>query len=165
MPAAKVIHLATHGIVNGDDPLNSFLALGRTGDQPGSDGRLTVGEVYGLDLHADLVVLSACRSGTGRISSDGVAGLSRAFFYAGTASLVSTLWDVADHPAAELVTDFYRLLGPASGSSKSSALRSAQLRLLASLRKGQLRVDTPFGKLALPEDPILWAGFVLMGEP
>jgi CHAT domain-containing protein len=165
MPAAKVIHLATHGIVNGDDPLNSFLALGRTGDQPGGDGRLTVGEVYGLDLHADLVVLSACRSGAGPISSDGVAGLSRAFFYAGTASLVSTLWDVADHPAAELVTDFYRLLGPASGSSKSSALRSAQLRLLASLRKGQLRVDTPFGKLALPEDPILWAGFVLMGEP
>jgi len=161
---AKVIHLATHGVIDSSNPLSSFLALGRTTDQAGGNGRLTAEEVYSLDLHADLVVLSACRTGLGRISGDGVAGLARAFFYAGTASVVSTLWDVADQPTAELLANFYRSFSKPN-TSKSQALRQAQLRLLQSLRAGQIRTDTPFGRLPLPDDPILWAGFVLMGEP
>jgi CHAT domain-containing protein len=164
MPHAKVIHLATHGVIDDTNPLSSFLAFGRTTDQPNGNGRLTAEEVYSLDLHADLVVLSACRTGLGRISGDGVAGLARAFFYAGAASVISTLWDVADQPTAELLANFYRSFGKPN-ISKSQALRLAQLRLLQSLRTGQIRTDTPFGSLPLPEDPILWAGFVLMGEP
>jgi CHAT domain-containing protein/tetratricopeptide (TPR) repeat protein len=165
MASSKVIHLATHGIVDGANPLGSFLALGRLSDSPDADGRLTAAEVYGMDLHADLVVLSACRTGIGPISGDGVAGLARAFFYAGAATVVSTLWDVADGPASQLVATFYQSLSRANSPSKVDALRTAQLNLLRSLRNGQVHVDTPFGKLTLPEDPILWAGFVLMGEP
>ncbi|MCC6367261.1 MAG: CHAT domain-containing protein [Bryobacterales bacterium] len=162
MPAAKVIHLATHGIIDNHDPLGSFLALGRTVGRPGGNGRLTAAEVYKLDLRADLVVLSACSTGLGRISGDGVAGLARAFFYAGVASVLSTVWDVADLTAARLIEDFYRSEGR---SGKSEALRNAQLRLIRALRRGEVRVDTPFGALPLPEEPALWAGYVLLGEP
>jgi CHAT domain-containing protein len=162
--SAKVIHFATHGIVSNDDPFSSYLALGR-GRDGSTDGRLTAEEVYRLNLNADLVVLSACRTGLGRISGDGVAGLARAFFYAGAASVVATLWDVADAPASQLVAGFYQQMAPTLTNDKSEALRTAQLHLLRSLRRGELHVDTPFGKLPLPEDPLLWAGFVLIGEP
>ena len=165
MTSAKVIHLATHGVLNSSSPLRSFLALGRTSDDKGADGRLTAEEVYALDLRADLVVLSACRTGLGRISGDGVAGLARAFLYAGAASLVATLWDVADQPTALLLEAFYRGFIKGGPNAKSDALRAAQLRLLRSLRKGELRVDTPLGALQLPEDPLLWAGYALIGEP
>src|SRR6267142_6334324 len=166
IPSAKVIHFATHGIVKTDDALGSFLALRQTAESAAADGRLTAEEVYGLDLHADLVVLSACRTGLGQISTDGVAGLARAFFYAGASSVVSTLWDVADEPASQLIADFYRSFANRTETwTKGEAMRTAQLHLLRSLRNGQLQVSTPFGKVPLPEDPILWAGFVVMGEP
>ena len=165
MPAAKVIHLATHGVIDNNNPLGSFLALARMNGQPAGNGRLTAEEVYSLNLHADLVVLSACRTGLGRISGDGVAGLARAFFYAGAASVISTLWDVADQPTAQLIEDFYRSFSRGGKNGKSEALREAQLHLLRSLRKGEVRVDTPFGALPLPEDPALWAGYILLGEP
>ena len=165
MPSAKVIHLATHGVIDNTHPLSSFLALGKTSNDPAGNGRLTAEEVYSLSLHADLVVLSACNTGLGPISGDGVAGLARAFFYAGAASVVSTLWDVADQPTARLIEDFYRSLNSRGSNGKSQALRQAQLNLLRFMRKGQVRVDTPFGKLPLPEDPIFWAGYILLGEP
>src|SRR6185295_18357087 len=74
-----VVHLATHGVVRDDAPLTSFLALGSGGPLPAQDGRLTAEEVYGLRLPATLVFLSACRSGRGRVTGDGVLGLTRAF--------------------------------------------------------------------------------------
>jgi CHAT domain-containing protein len=165
MTGAKVIHLATHGVIDNRNPLASFLAFGRINSEPDSDGRLTAEEVYRLDLNADLVVLSACRTGLGRITGDGVAGLARAFFYAGTASVISTLWDVIDGPTAQLFADFYRSLGNDGKNGKSEALRDAQLHLLRSLQSGRVREETPFGKLTLPEDPVFWAGYVLLGEP
>jgi CHAT domain-containing protein len=163
MAAAKVIHLATHGVIDNNDPLKSFLALGRVGERPGMNGRLTAEEIYSIDLHADLVVLSACRTGLGRISGDGVAGLARAFFYAGAASVISTLWDVPDRPTARLTEEFYRSFPKSIG--KSESLREAQLKLIRLLRNGEVTVATPFGTLPLPEAPELWAGFVLLGEP
>ncbi|HUA64113.1 MAG TPA: CHAT domain-containing protein [Verrucomicrobiae bacterium] len=165
MPTATVIHLATHGILDTNNPLASFLALGRIPGQPASSGRLTAEEVYSLDLHADLVVLSACRTGLGQISGDGVAGLARAFFYAGAASVVATLWDVPDQPTSQLMDVLYQSLDKGAKDGKAGALRDAQLHLLRSLRKGQVVATTPFGKLALPEDPVFWAGYVLIGEP
>ena len=90
-------------------------------------------------------------------------GLTRAFFYAGTASIVATLWEVADEATLQLVPEFYRSLPRLN--DKSRALRAAQLRLLAALRQGQVRVKTEAGDFALPEDPIFWAAFVLIGEP
>jgi CHAT domain-containing protein len=66
---------------------------------------------------------------------------------------------------SQLVATFYNSLNRTSNEDKVDALRTAQLNLLRSLRTGQLRAETPFGSLVLPEDPVLWAGFVLMGEP
>lgn len=161
-PQEAVLHFATHAVVRDEDPFNSFLALSRAPDGS-SDGFLTAREIYSLDLNADLVVLSSCRSGGGRINGDGIAALSRAFFYAGTPSLVVSLWDVADQPANRLLPEFYRVW--LRGEDKDSALRAAQLRLIRDLRAGKVRVSTPAGEVVLSENPAFWAGFVVVGEP
>ena len=124
---------------------------------------LTAQDVYGLNLAADLVVLSACRSASGTVAGDGVATFARAFLYAGAASLIASVWDVADEPSNRLMPDFYQAwLG---GATKAAALRQAQLRLLADLRRGRVRVATPIGPVVVPEHPVFWAGFALFGEP
>jgi CHAT domain-containing protein len=158
-----VLHFATHAIVSDDDPFASFLALGPAAGGGAADGLLTSQEVYGLDLKADLVVLSACRSAGGSVTGDGISAFARAFIYAGTASLVASLWDVADEPTNRLLPDFYKSwLG---GASKSRALRDAQLRLLRDLRAGRVTINTPAGVVSIPEHPVFWAGFALFGEP
>jgi CHAT domain-containing protein len=146
-------------------PLDSFIALDASGPQGSraNDGRLTAREVYDLDLRARLVVLSACRSGMGRASGDGLFSLARAFFYAGAGTLVATLWDVADEPAAHLMPRFHRLV--ASGAHASEALRASQLALLRDLRAGRVVVQGRRGPVPLPEHPSLWAGFVAIGQP
>jgi len=157
-----VVHLATHGIIRDGNPLSSFLALGAAGDRS-ADGQLTIDQIYGLDLDAGLVVLSACRSGGGVITGDGIAGLARAFFYAGTTSVIVSVWDVADQPTNRLLPAFYRHW--LNGADKASALRAAQLSLIRSLRAGQIKVRLSAGTFVLPEDPAFWATFVLLGEP
>jgi len=127
------------------------------------DGRLTAREIYDLDLDADLVVLSACRTGLGAVSSDGVIGMARAFLYAGTPSVVATLWDVADEPSARLMPNLYRSLKRIP--DKAQALRRAQLILLNDLRNGRVKVETKTGTAILGEHPILWASFILVGRP
>ena len=155
-----VLHFATHAIVRDADPLASFLALGRDGK---ASGELTAQKIYGLRLDADLVVLSACRSGEGVPNGDGIAALARAFFYAGTSSLIVSLWDIADEPTNRLLPAFYREW--LKGTDKARALRAAQLQLIADLRAGRVKVSTPAGDIVVPEDPAFWAGFVLLGEP
>ncbi len=152
----RVLHFATHGIVRNDESAASYLALRPGG---GHDGRLTADEVYGMDLDADLVVLSACRSALGPIGGDGVIGFTRAFLTAGARSVVATQWDVSDRASYELMREFYARRR--AGASTSRALRGAQLAVLASLRKGLLTQDGQ----PLPAAPQLWAGFVLVGEP
>jgi CHAT domain-containing protein len=164
-----IIHIATHGVVRNDSPLDSFLALGRgpsTDSQAAADsrdGRLTVQEIYDLRLRSDLVVLSACRTASGRISGDGLIGLTRAFFYAGTPSVIATLWDVADEPTHLLLPAFYRNLN--RFQDKGKALRAAQLQLLSALRGGQMKIATATDTYILPEHPAFWASFILLGEP
>ncbi len=151
---ARVLHFATHALVEDSRPFASFLAL--SGKQ-----KLTAAEIYTLRLRADLVVLSACRSGSGRISADGLLGFTRAFLYAGASSVVAPLWDIPDEPTVWLVEEFYRRYR--SGASKSQALREAQLKLLAELKSGKFTISTPAGPMALPEHPALWAGFIIQG--
>jgi len=162
LPNKAVIHFATHGIIRDGNPLASFLALGTVGEGV-ADGQLTADKIYGLDLEANLIVLSACRSGGGVITGDGIAGLARAFFYAGTPSVIVSVWDVADQPTNQLLPAFYRAW--LTGADKASALRTAQLALIRSLRAGQVKVTLPAGTFVLPEDPAFWAAFVLLGEP
>jgi CHAT domain-containing protein/tetratricopeptide (TPR) repeat protein len=158
-----ILHFASHAIVRDDDPFSSFLAVAPSSRDRDADGFLTAQEIYGLKLDADLVVLSACRSAAGRVTGDGVATFARAFIYAGTPSLVASMWDVADAPTSRLVPDFYRSW--LAGSSKARALRTAQLSLLRDLRANKVRIETPAGMVSLPEHPVFWAGFALFGEP
>jgi CHAT domain-containing protein len=156
-----VLHFATHAIVNDAQPFSSFLALGRSANP--DDGTLTAQEIYGLNLQADVVVLSACRSGGGRVTGDGMATFARAFMYAGTPSLITSVWDVADESSAQLIPGFYRSWR--AGASKARALRNTQLAFLRDLRAGTVTVDSVAGPVVLPEHPALWAGFMLIGEP
>jgi CHAT domain-containing protein/tetratricopeptide (TPR) repeat protein len=159
----RVVHFATHAVIQDDEPLESYLALGGSGESSAVDGRLTVRELYDLSLSADLVVLSACRTATGRPSGDGISGMARALFYAGTPTVVATLWDVADQPSATMISGFYSHL--AGDGDKRRALRRAQLDLLRQLRSGSMLAPTPRGNVRLDARPFYWAGYVLIGEP
>lgn len=158
-----VLHFATHAVVRDDDPFNSFLALKPDADDVAGDGLLRAREIYSFDLQADLVVLSACRSAGGRVTGEGIATFARAFIYAGTPSLVASVWDVADEPTNRLLPQFYRAWF--GGATKARALRTAQLRLLRELRGGKIAIETPLGRVVVPERPVFWAGFALFGEP
>ena len=164
-PTRAVLHFAAHTVVSDNDPFGSYLALGRStvnGAGEDGDGVLTAQDVYRLKLSADLVALSACRSASGTVAGDGVAAFARAFVYAGAASVIASVWDVADQPSDRLLPAFYRAwLG---GATKAAALRQAQLRLLADLRAGRVRVNTAVGPVPVPEHPVFWAGFILFGE-
>jgi len=163
LPTATVLHFATHAIVSDSDPFGSFLALDALPGQAAESGLLTAQRIYGLHLHTSMVVLSACRTGRGPISGDGVAGLSRAFLYAGSASVLTTMWDVADAPTALLMPLFYQ--GTERGETRAAALRDAQLALIHQLRAGRVKVNVAGQEIALPESPVYWAAFSLSGQP
>lgn len=145
----RVLHIATHGVLDAMRPQFSGLVLSLVGNKSGDDGFLRTGEVFNLRLGAPLVMLSACESGLGKVKrGEGVTGLSRAFMYAGATTVGVTLWSVADKPTAELMTDFYqRLLGP--NPSPSDAIREAQLAMISGKKYSA---------------PFYWAPFVLVGE-
>jgi CHAT domain-containing protein/tetratricopeptide (TPR) repeat protein len=142
-PNYDILHFAVHGELKEDDPLSSALLLAGEG---GKDGRLTVREIFPLNLEADAVVLSACETALGKISNgDEIIGLTRAFIYAGTPSVIATLWKVNDRASYELMGDFYSYLRT---MKKSEALRQAQLKTM-----------TEFPQ------PFYWAAYELTGEP
>ncbi|NEQ33748.1 MAG: CHAT domain-containing protein, partial [Leptolyngbya sp. SIO4C5] len=145
---ADLIHLATHGLLKYGDPQASGVQdlPGAIALAPGSgeDGLLTAAEILQLDLSADLVVLSACDTGRGRITGDGVVGLSRSLITAGVPSVVVSLWSVPDAPTAELMVTFYQQLE--QGQTKAQALRQAMLQMV---------------EQGLP--PRDWAAFTLVG--
>ncbi|HEY0762994.1 MAG TPA: CHAT domain-containing tetratricopeptide repeat protein [Pyrinomonadaceae bacterium] len=150
-PQYATIHLATHGVLDNKDPLNSYLLLTRTDDQTENDGLLRAREIMDLDLDADLAVLSACETGNGRISpGEGVIGMSWAFLVAGARSVVVTHWRVNSAGTARLMEKFYHAMARQSelyGRNKSQALREASLGLLKARRY---------------RHPFYWAGFVLV---
>jgi CHAT domain-containing protein/tetratricopeptide (TPR) repeat protein len=147
--SADLIHLATHGLLEYGDPrqTGSRDTPGAIALAPGNgeDGLLTSTEILQMELQADLVVLSACDTGRGRITGDGVIGLSRSFIAAGVPSVIVSLWAVPDAPTAELMSEFYDQL--AQGQTKAQALRQAMLITM------QTRPD--------PKD---WAAFTLIGN-
>lgn len=116
------IHFATHGVFREDSPLHSGLFLAEEG---GTGGFLAVSELFSLDLKSDLVTLSACETGLGKISNgDDVVGFTRGFLYAGTGSIVASLWRVDDLATSFLMTEFYANL---KTMDKRESLRQAQL--------------------------------------
>ncbi len=109
------------------------------------DGLLDEAEIYGLDLNANLIVLSACDTGLGETSTEGVIGLARPFLINGVPTVVASLWSVPDSPTAELMVEFYQNLE--SNPNKAQALRQAMLTI----------------KEKYPE-PYNWAAFTLIGK-
>ncbi len=148
-PDASILHLAAHGTYNEYAPLFSRILLAADTEEE-YDGVLEVHEVYKLDLsNTDLVVLSACETRLGeRSAGDEIVGLNRAFIYAGTPSVIASLWSVEDESTMELMVAFYDYVEN-KGYSKGEALRQAQLDLLQN-------PDTAH--------PYYWAGFVLTGD-
>jgi len=153
MPQAALVHLATHGLLEygqelGDTDLPGAIALAPNptaapGNTP--NGILTASEILELPLKANLVVLSACDTGRGRITGDGVQGLSRAFISAGVPSLVVSLWAVPDASTAHLMVHFYEKL--LQQPDKAKALRLAMLETMKQYPR-----------------PFDWAAFTLVGE-
>jgi CHAT domain-containing protein len=140
---ARLIHLATHGLL---DPVNAgFLSSLALAPAPPDDGFLRAREINSLTLNAELVVLSACDTGRGSISGDGVAGLGQSFIAAGTPSILVSLWQIPDAPTASLMVTFYQQLQ--QGINKAQALRQAML--------------TTLGEFPAPSN---WAAFLLMGQ-
>lgn len=144
----RILHFATHGVLNQRAPEQSYIYLAKN-DKPG-DEQLTLGEVEGMALDkVDLVTLSACQTVLGMSNPDGkdIASLAEAFARAGAATVIASLWSVADDSTKELMVAFYTEL--ANGKSKAAALQSAELKLLH---------DPKFAR------PFCWAPFVLMGD-
>jgi CHAT domain-containing protein len=142
MPQASIIHLATHGLLDDVRGLSSAIALAPSGTD---NGLLTAEEIFDMKLQANLVVLSACNTAEGRITGDGVIGLSRALISAGVPSVIVSLWAVPDAPTAELMKELYQNLQ--KNPNKAQALRQAML--------------TTMKTHSNPRD---WAAFTLIGE-
>lgn len=141
----SVVHLATHGWIHPNEPGSSALIMGAGG---GEDGLLQFREILRLPLAADLVTLSACQSALGEVvTGEGMVGLARAFFYAGTDSVVATLWNVDDAASAEFMGLFYSALR--EGLTKAKALRRARV---------ELRADPRY------RHPYYWAPYVVLGR-
>jgi CHAT domain-containing protein len=150
----RYIHFAAHGLLTAADTPDGqpALVLSQVSDA-GEDGYLTMSEVLGLRFAADLIVLSACQSALGdSVPGEGIVGLMRAFFHAGTQSAVVSLWRVDDKSTAELMRYLYEGLAHNSAacgeSDKACALNEARKRL---------RATNPH--------PYYWAPFVYFGEP
>ena len=142
MSQAKIIHLATIALPNNEQGLDSALALAPSGKD---DGWLTSEEIQNLNLKAELVVLSGNDTAIGKVTNDGVIGLSRSFFTAGATSVIGSLWAVSDRETAFLMTEFYQELS--KNPDKAAALREA---MLTTMKKYP--------------NPMSWAGFTLIGN-
>ena len=138
-PRFNVLYLASHAKVFEDNPLESYIALSRT--------PFTVRDVFKLDLHTDLVILGACETGRGKITGDGVNGFSRAFTWAGSPSLLISLWTVPEKQTLNQMYKFHEYWRK-QGMTKAQALRMAQVNSLQHY----------------PDQPNIWAGFILFGE-
>jgi CHAT domain-containing protein/predicted negative regulator of RcsB-dependent stress response len=145
----RIIHFATHGVMDTRHPEMSGLVLSmfnKRGEP--QDGYLRLSDIYNLKLSADLVVLSSCESALGKdLGSEGIIGLPRAFLYAGARSVIASLWKVDDEATVPLMKTFYSQLQ--RGEDPARALQAAQLDLLKNARLS---------------DPYYWAAFVLEGD-
>lgn len=143
----KYIHFATHGFINEANPAYSGILMSQNNDSK-EDCVLYASEIYNLEINADLVTLSACETGLGRMAfGEGIVGLSRSFLYAGASNLLVSQWKVNDESTSRLMIDFYSNI--VEGASKAAALRKAKLNLLESEQF---------------KNPYYWAPFVLIGR-
>ena len=169
----RYVHLATHGIINENKPGRSGLALSTGGELTATskeDGMLRSSEVFGLDITSDMVVLSACNTGLGKVvDGEGMLGLQRSFFYAGTSTVIVSLWNVYDRSTATFMNEYYKAL--LNGDSEEDWV-DASLRWIGwdeSLPFGQKATAMRQAKLKmlnhpLFHHPVYWAPFIVVGR-
>jgi CHAT domain-containing protein len=146
----RVLHFATHGLLNAERPQFTGIVLSLVGNGASSDGFLRTDEIFNLRLASPLVMLSACETGLGKEKrGEGVIGLTRAFMYAGAPAVGVSLWSVADKSTAELMTDFYKNLLGKQGSTPTAAMRAARQNMIAGKKYSA---------------PFYWAPFVINGD-
>jgi CHAT domain-containing protein len=145
----KYLHFATHGVVNETYPELSEIFLNC--DKPKKeDGNVYSGEIFNLKIKADLVTLSACQTGLGKVTKgEGIIGLSRALLYAGAKNIVVSLWAVSDESTSKLMLNFYSNILNTSTTGYNTALREAKLSLMENKTYS---------------NPYYWAPFVLIGK-
>ncbi len=150
MSQYRILHFATHGILNSEHPELSGIVLSLVNEQGQMvDGFLRLNEIYNLNLSADLVVLSACQTALGKeIKGEGLIGLTRGFMYAGSPRVVASLWKVDDVATAELMKLFYQKMLQEK-MRPAAALRAAKVEMMK-----QKRWNAPF----------YWAAFEIQGE-
>jgi CHAT domain-containing protein/Tfp pilus assembly protein PilF len=146
----RIVHFATHGVVDSQTPALSGLMLSRVGERGAPvEGFLGLDDVYNLHLSADLVVLSGCETALGKeVRGEGLVGLTQGLLYSGAKLVAASLWRVEDQATAELMSRFYRGL-LREGRPPAAALREAQLAIRSDKRW---------------RSPYYWSGFVLQGD-
>jgi CHAT domain-containing protein len=146
----RILHFATHGLLNSQHPELSGLVLSLVDKNGGEiDGFLRLQDIYNLKLSADLVVLSACQTALGKdIKGEGLISLTRGFMYSGAPRVVASLWKVDDVATAELMTVFYRKM-LVENLRPAAALRGAQAEMIKQTRW---------------KSPYYWAGFIIQGD-
>ena len=147
----RILHFATHGFVNDENPELSGIVLSLVNKQGKPvRGYLRMHELFNLDYPADLVVLSACETGLGKdIQGEGLVGLTRGLMYAGAERLVVSLWQVDDKGTAAFMEEFYKQMLQ-NGKSANEALRATQLKMWKHEEKWR--------------NPNYWAAFSFLGE-
>lgn len=146
---ANIIHLATHAVIDDEAPLYSKFLFSHS-NKTIEDGLLHTYEIYNTDLNANLAVLSACNTGTGKlVNGEGIMSLARGFMYAGCPNVVVSLWQVDDKSTASIMNNFYKEIK--KGADKDAALRNAKLEYLKNADE-------------VKSNPFYWAGFVLIGN-
>jgi CHAT domain-containing protein len=146
----RIVHFATHGILDNKHPELSGLVLSLVNKEGrAQDGFLKLQDIYNLKLPVDLVVLSGCQTSLGeQVNGEGLIGLTRGFMYAGATRVVASLWSVSDMATASLMTDFYKAMEH-DGMRPAAALRTAQIQMWR-----QKRWSAPY----------YWAAFQIQGE-
>jgi len=143
----KIVHVAAHSKIDNKSPGHSYIALSSIDDQE-ENGNLYTSEIYNLALNSDLVALSACQTGLGKlVRGEGIEGINRAFFYAGSSAVLMSLWPVNDQATFQLMDRFYYYLN--NGKSIMNSLRQAKLELINS---------------DVLSHPFYWAGFIVSGK-
>ncbi|MEL7340398.1 MAG: CHAT domain-containing protein, partial [Bacteroidota bacterium] len=145
----QIIHLSSHARVNDTDPLYSQIAFSHT-EKAEQDGLITVAELFEMHLPVEMIVLSACETGVGKLyRGEGISSQAKGFAYAGAKSIITTLWSINDAASSILMPDLYE--GLQAGMSKDEALREAKLRYIQ--QSDQLGAH-----------PFYWAAFVPIGD-
>lgn len=145
----KIVHIASHSFMNEEQPDISGVVFAQPTDSNyTNDGILYSAETYNLDTNADLVLLSSCESGLGKLfKGEGMIALTRGFLYSGVSNIIFSLWKIPDKHTSELMVEFYREI--IKGNSYSESLRQAKLKLIKDEKTAR---------------PRSWAGFLLIGS-